>query len=246
MKYSSSEALICATERIFAPTPRSCSSARVQLFFRNLHAVTVARLRGLRNNRRRVCAAPRQLEQNFHPLRLHPHNLARRANAAQLSSDNHAHAVAQHLRIGQNVRREQHRPPFALQFQNNVAHFPPPYRIEPRHRLIQNHHFRIVQNRLRQTHALQHPLRIFPQLNLPCRLQPDFLEHPRDALASVRGRQIVKPREIIQHLGRRQIIVEIRLLGQIPDVSVHFDVRDRLSQNARRARVGKNRAPPAA
>ncbi len=56
----------------------------------------------------------------------------------------------------------------------------------------------------------------------------------RDTLAPVRRLQIVKPREIIQHLRRRQVIVEIGLLGQIPDVAVHLNIGDGLPQNARR------------
>ena len=47
-------------------------------------------------------------------------------HAAQFPADDYSHAVAQHFRVGQNVRREEHRFPLALQLQNNVADFPPP------------------------------------------------------------------------------------------------------------------------
>ena len=123
-----------------------------------------------------------------------------------------------------------------LQIQNDVAHFAPSDRIEPRHRLIEKHHLRIVQNRLRDARALQHAFREFSQLHVARRRQAHALEESLHALAPFRGRVSRKSRVIIEQLARGQVIVEIRLLRQIADLAVHAHVVDRPAAHARRAR----------
>ena len=112
------------------------------------------------------------------------------------------------------MRGKQHRSPLLLQLQNDVAHFAPADRIEAGHRLIEDHDFRIVQNGLSQPDTLKHAFRIFAQLKLFRRFESDFFEHARHALFPVRRRQSVNAREIIQQLGRGQVVVEVRLLRE--------------------------------
>ena len=54
------------------------------------------------------------------------------------------HAVAQRLRVRQHVRAEEHGASAIAKLKDQVPHFAPAERIEPRHRLVQKHDFGIV------------------------------------------------------------------------------------------------------
>ena len=49
----------------------------------------------------------------------------------------------------------------------------------------------------------------------------------------------MKPRKIIQHFRRGQVIVEIRLLRQVADIPVHANIADRLPRIRADPAVGK-------
>ena len=172
-----------------------------------------------------------KLEENFHSLHFDGDDFLRRAHALQLSSDEHCDAIAEHLGVRQNVRREENRAALPLQIQNDVADFAATDGIEPRCRLIQKNYLWIVQDRLRDSYALQHAFREAPQLNICSGAQPDALEKPRDALSPVSFGKAEETRGIIEQLARSQIIVEVRLLRQEAYLAVHLDVIDRASAN---------------
>ena len=130
------------------------------------------------------------------------------------------------------MRGKHHRLAIPLQLQNNVAHLAPAERVQPRHRLVQNDYFRIVEDRLRQPDALQHPLRVLAKLYLMRGIQPDLLQHALDAILPVSRGQVLKPGKITKHFRRGQIVVKVGLLGEITDLPVHFHVADRLAEDS--------------
>src|SRR5208283_3961929 len=168
----------------------------VHLLLRELHSVALARSRCF--GQQRQVFPLRHLEKYFHSLCLDSYHFSRRAHTAQLSAHDHSHLVAQHFRVGKNVRGKQNRPPLFLQFQDDVPHLAASQRVQSRHWLVQYHHLRVVQDCLRQPDALQHSLRVFPQLNLLRCLQSHLFQHVLHSCLPVRRGQPVKACEVIQ------------------------------------------------
>ncbi len=64
--------------------------------------------------------------------------------------------------------------PFSRQASYQFPDFASPDWVEPAHRLVHEHDFRIIYERLSQSNTLEHSLRVFSQLTIPCRLfEPD-------------------------------------------------------------------------
>ena len=97
-----------------------------------------------------------------------------------------------------------------------------------------------MQDCLSKPHALQHPLGIFSQLYLARSFQPYLLQHAIDAVFPVGRSQVVKSGKIVEHFRRGQVVVEVGLLGQVTDVPVHLHVADRLAEDSRAPRRGKD------
>src|SRR5439155_8407405 len=93
------------------------------------------------------------------------------------------HTTAEAFGIRQDVRAEEHRPAAIAESKNQRANLPPADRIETGHRLVEHDHLRIVDERLRQTDALQHALRELPQRETSLAADSDFIEQRRDAPA---------------------------------------------------------------
>ncbi len=145
----------------------------------------------------------------------------------QLPFIEHGDPVAKHFGVRKNVRGEKYGSALAFQIENDVAHFAPADRIEPGHRLVEKKYLRIVKNGLRDADALEHALRKFPELHVARGRKAHALEISFHALAPL-GRAIAgKSRVVIEKFARRQIIVEIGLLGEITDLAVHGDVINR-------------------
>ena len=102
--------------------------------------------------------------------------LARRDHLA-LRQDRHP--AAEHLRIRQDVRAEEHGAAAGAQAKDQVADLAAAQRIEPRHRLVEKHHFGIVDEGLGQARALQHAFRKLPQPHAAFGAKADFIEHAR-------------------------------------------------------------------
>src|SRR5687768_4810166 len=82
-------------------------------------------------------------------------------------------AVANHLHIVQDVRTKKDRLPAVPQIKNEVPNLLSSDRIQSCHRLIENHEFGIMNQRLSQSNALQHPFGKLPQLPGFCLCQTD-------------------------------------------------------------------------
>src|SRR4029077_10760506 len=88
--------------------------------------------------------------------------------------------------------------------------------------------------------ALEHTFGEFSQLNVGRRGEADELEKSDHALAAVGGSEAEKPSVIIEEFARRQIVIEVGLLGKIADFAVHADVVDRFAADARRSSRWEN------
>ncbi len=159
-----------------------------------------------------------------------------RPHAAQLTLVNDPHPVAKRFRVRQNVRRKEYRLAFVPQLLDQIPHLAPPHRVQSRHRFIQKHQFRIVQDRLCQPHPLQHALRELPQLH-PCRIaQSHPSQHLFHPCRASFGRNSRKLPIIIKQFSRTQMVVEVGLLGQKADLRFHPRIVHRHPQNPRRPR----------
>ena len=86
------------------------------------------------------------------------------------------HAAAQRLGVAQDVRAEEHGAAAIAQPQDQRADVAAAERIEPGHRLVEDHELGIVEERLRDADALQHPLRELAQLQAPLGADADLVE----------------------------------------------------------------------
>src|ERR1700691_4646133 len=119
------------------------------------------------------------------------------------------------------MRGEKYRSTLAFEVVNNVANFPPPNRIQARHRLIQENHLWIVNDGLRYTYTLQHALGKFPELHIGRCTQPHALQKARYTLAPSRRSETEQARVVIQQFSRGQEIEKERFLGQLPVFAGH-------------------------
>ena len=153
------------------------------------------------------------------------------AHCGQPPSGHNSHAAAEGFRIGQHMRTEKHRAAAIAQPQYELSNFAAPERIEPRHRLIEEDQFRLVENRLRDANALQHPFGKLPQLQPTLRADAHVVQQLRYA-SLPRGATITKQgSKVFEQLLGGEIVVEVRILWQVPDAAPDLDVADRAPQN---------------
>ena len=85
--------------------------------------------------------------------------LGRRARRHHLAARDHRHPVAHQLDLGQQVRVEQHGDAAVAQRLQQLAHGPPPGRVERAGRLVEQQQPRVADHRLRDPEPLLHALR---------------------------------------------------------------------------------------
>ena len=105
------------------------------------------------------------------------------AGRHQASLRENRDAAAQRLGVAQHVRAEEHRAAAIAQAEDQRAHVAAAERIEARHRLVEDHQLRVVDQRLRDADALQHALRELAQLQTPLGADADLVEQPAGARA---------------------------------------------------------------
>src|SRR5208283_4217873 len=156
-----------------------------------------------------------------------------RPHPAQFTLVYDPHPVAKRLRIRENVGRKENRLAFGAQLLDQIPDLAPPHRVQPRHRLIQKHQLRIVQDRLRQPQSLQHALGELPQLH-PRRIAQSYpfehLLHPRRAPFCRKSRKLPI---IVEQFSRAQMVVEVGLLGQKSNLRFHPRIVHIQPQNPR-------------
>src|SRR5580765_8426693 len=89
------------------------------------------------------------------------------------------------------------------------ASLAPATRIEPRHRLVEDHQLRLVDQRLRDADALQHALRELAQLQAPLGADADLVEQAGGARRARGTANAEEARVVHEQLLGGQVIVEV-------------------------------------
>ena len=166
-------------------------------------------------------------------------DVGQRARRHQAAAHKNRHPAAQRFGIGEDVRAEKHRAAAIAQLQDEVAHLPAAQRIQPGHRLIEEDHVRIVEDGLRDAHALEHPLGEFPQLHPALGADAHFVQQRRHARAAVRARVAHEARKIGEQLFGGEVIVKIGAFGKVADAPLDRHIAHRPAENFRAAGRGK-------
>ena len=138
------------------------------------------------------------------------------------------------------MRAEEDRPPLVAQLEHQRAHVAPAERIEPRHRLVEEQHLGIVQQRLRDADALQHALGVLAQRQAALGADAEPIEGGRDALPPIGRRHAEQPPVVVEQLLGGQVIVEVRVLRQVADAPADGDVTERPAEDLGVAAGGKH------
>jgi hypothetical protein len=108
----------------------------------------------------------------------------------------------------------------------------------PRHGLVEEHHIRLVEQRLRQADALNHALRVLAEAKAPLGVQPDVVKHARNPSGHVGPAQAEEAREVGEQLLAGEVIVEVGILGKKSDPGLHGRITDRPAQDPGRTGRG--------
>ena len=104
-------------------------------------------------------------------------------------------------------------------------------RVEPRHRLVEEDDLGIVDERLRDAHALQHPLGELPQLHPALRANLHFVQPAARPHSALRAADAEEAREVLQQLLGRQVVVEVGVLGKVAETALHRHIARRPAQD---------------
>ena len=122
--------------------------------------------------------------------------LVERADRREPSFGENRDAAAQRFRIAQHVRAEEHGAAAIAQAKNQLADLAAAERIEPRHRLVEEHELGLVDERLGDADALHHALRKLAQLKAPLGADADLVQQTRGALPPLLRGAAEQPREV--------------------------------------------------
>ncbi len=178
---------------------------------------------------------------DFPPADFVPGHVGQPAAGGQPSAGDDGDAAAERLGVRQDVRAEEDGLAGVAQPQDQGADVASAQRVEPRHRLVEEDDLRVVDQRLRDADALHHALGVLAQLHAPLGAQ----DPPgRAAVVTRRGplgrRQVEQARKVVQQLLGRQVVVEVRVLGQKADAAAHAEVAHGPAENGRVAGGGKD------
>ena len=152
------------------------------------------------------------------PLR----QVLRRVDRHDLSTIDDDDAIGDLADLGQDVRR-QHNRVLAAQADQQVAHFDTLFRIEARGRLVEDQHFRLVHDGLRQADALLESLRQGGDALARDLAQRRAVDRAIDAGRSPRPRHVLDLSHEIQILTDRQLRIQRGILWQIAKASLGLD-----------------------
>src|SRR5688572_20081298 len=117
--------------------------------------------------------------------------------------------ITDHLDVWQYVGTEEDRLPLFSQSKNDVADIPASNRIEPGHRLIQDHEQRIVDQGLGDTDTLQHSLRELSELNTARIPQTHLFEQRVNLASQFTSAHVEQPAIKFEKFFCGQIVIKI-------------------------------------
>src|SRR6185503_751001 len=115
--------------------------------------------------------------------------------------------------------------PLFAQRQQQISHFTPANRIEARHRLIHKDYLWVVHHGLSDPDSLKHSLRILSELaGGAIRVEAHAPEQLCRSFTRDVGREAEQRAKVYQELAAGQIVVEVRILGEVTDPRASRDV----------------------
>ena len=147
------------------PFPPQCFDRGVLVGFGEHGSHRVAGDVAFRSQGAQRCRHRRSLPHHFHLAMNAGGEIGHRAHSSQFALMDDGDAIAQGFRIRQNMSGEENRLAFVLQLRHEVANFTAAHGIQTGHRLVKENNFRIMQNGLCDSHALQHAFGKFSQLH---------------------------------------------------------------------------------
>ena len=114
-----------------------------------------------------------------------------------------ADAVADFLHLAEQMRAEQHGDAALFEIEDEVANLARAGGIDAGGRLIEHEQPRLLDHRLREADALEHPFRVAAEAPVRGIFQPDQLQQFLRALAQLRAAQAAQLAEEMQRLRRR-------------------------------------------
>ena len=137
------------------------------------------------------------------------------ASATTLPSRDDDHAIAHLLHNFEHVRDVQHRLARRGQLLQQIAEQPRRQNVQPRQRLVEDQHLRVVHQRCRHQHALPHALRVRRHRRMPPRLESQQLQHRLRLLFDQPLAHAAQPAHQLQILHRRHPRVQVRFLRDV-------------------------------
>jgi hypothetical protein len=114
--------------------------------------------------------------------------------------------------------------------QQQLPHVAAAERVEARHRLVEEHDVRVVDDGLRDADALLHPLRVGAQAHAAFGTDAHLVEHPRDTRGPLAGRHVEQAREVGEQFFGAEVVVEGRVFREEADTPAHLDIAHRTAQ----------------
>ena len=129
-------------------------------------------------------------------------------------------AVAHELHVVQDVRVHEHGLALLAQAQDQVAHLLAPDRVEPAHRLVEEHDVGVVDERLRDPEPLLHALAVGAEARVRgVRRGPTCASSSSPRARRCAREQAAQLRVEVERLAAGEIVVEVGVLGQEADVA---------------------------
>ena len=137
--------------------------------------------------------------------------------------------VAGPLDVAHQVRREQQADAeLAARLADQREHLLAAGRVEPRRRLVEEDEHRVVDERLRELHALPHPGRVAADRPVALLEQADVAQRVRGAGAGLAARQAAHLRHVAEELRRRDVPRQAVVLGHVAEPGPDRDVARRV------------------
>ena len=147
-----------------------------------------------------------------------------RARAQHLAGVEHDHRVARPLDVAHQVRRDDDADPeLAPDAADQLEHVAPPERVEPGRRLVEEREHRVVDERLRELHALLHPGRVRAHRPVALLEQADVPQQVGGAQPRGRARQAADLGHVGEELRGRRAGRQAVVLGRVADARAVLD-----------------------
>ncbi len=155
--------------------------------------------------------------------------------------ENH-HLVADILHIGQQMAAQNNR--FAARGQQayHILHLAAAYGVQAAGRLVKNHQVRVIDKRLRQAYAPSHALGKLAHRPIHGVRQAHHVQKLHATLTPLLLAQSEKRAKKVEGLHGGEILVEIGLLGQVADATLHIHVARLFAEDLQHAAVGIKQA----